>query len=421
MAQNNVLVIGSGGREHALVWKLCQSKRIGKIFVAPGNGGTAGMEGVVNICIAPTDILGLLVFAQNSNIDLTIVGSDSPLALGIVDSFQARGLRIFGPAKDAARIETSKSWAKNVMTKASIPTASHNVFTDCSQALAFVYTQRFPLVIKADGLALGKGAYVCQSLAEAYSALHKLMIRRVHGDAGKMVIIEEYLAGPELSVHALSDGRNYKMFPPSRDYKRRDQNNTGPNTGGMGAIASLPWVGTAQEEVIENKIIAPVLNTLADANMHFTGCLYPGLVWTATGPRVLEYNARFGDPETQVYMMLLESDLLELLDACVDGTIASHTLTWRRGFAACVALASAGYPYTSAKDIQIWLPPSIPSNAQLFHAGTKWDDGQLVTAGGRVFHATAYGSTLEEAIAVAYDLARSIWYYGIFYRPDIGI
>jgi phosphoribosylamine---glycine ligase len=414
----NVLVIDSGARGHALTWKLAQSRGIGTLFVAPGNGGTA--EIAVNVPIAATDVANLAAFAASNSVHLTVVGQDDPLALGIVDTFQSLGLRVFGPTKAAAQIEASKFYAKNLMRHVGVPTAKFESYSTYTAAMEEIERWDVPVVIKASGLALGKGVYICHTLAEAKEALRLIMVERIHGVAGDQVVIEEFLTGTEFSAHALSDGESFAMFPPSQDYKRIGTGDTGPNTGGMGVVAPLPWITEEMLTDVRDNVATRTLNGLLEEAIRFTGCLYPGLMATKNGLKVLEFNARFGDPETQVYMMLLENDLLEVLDACVDGTLDNIKLKWSKGFAACVVLASAGYPGKYATGVPITLPKSSKPGSQLFHAGTKLDGNKLVTSGGRVFSATAIGPTLPEALARAYELAGEVEFAGKYFRTDIG-
>ena len=328
--KKNVLLIGSGGREHSLAWKLAQSPKIGKLFVAPGNGGTQLIA--QNVPIDATDVAKLLEFAQTNQIDLTIVGPDDPLALGIVDAFQAKGLRIFGPTKSAAEIEWSKSFSKKLMNDGGIPTAKFEVFKEHAKALDYVRSQHLPIVIKASGLALGKGVYVCNTLNEAEMALSEIMLEQVHKDAGNEVIIEEFLDGPEISIHALSDGNTFKLFPPSQDHKPIGEGNVGKNTGGMGTIAPISWITTGNMREINKRIVIPTLDALSNMGRPFTGLLYPGLKMATEGPKVLEFNARFGDPETQSYMRLLKTDLLDIVEACVEGKLSEINIEWNPGF-----------------------------------------------------------------------------------------
>lgn len=416
---NKVLLIGSGGREHAIASTLSKSPRIGKLYVAPGNGGTRQVA--ENIRIPATDIIGLAQFAENNAIDLTVVGPDDPLALGVVDAFQARGLRIFGPTQAAATIESSKVFAKKLMRDVGIPTAPFEVFSDYNEALWHVRNRALPLVVKADGLALGKGVYVCHSLPEAESALVETMQKRVHKDAGKEVVIEDFLEGPEFSIHAFCDGKTSVVLPAAQDYKPIGNGDTGKNTGGMGTVAPLPWVDSEMLREVDERVVRPVLQALAEQGCPFRGLLFPGVKQTTEGLQVLEFNARFGDPETQSYMRLLKTDLLNVLEACVDGTLADLTLEWQEGFAACVILASAGYPdqYKTGLPVTGINDAEQGATVEVFHAGTAFN-GELTTSGGRVLGVTATGDNLKIALDRAYEAAQLIHFEGKYYRSDIG-
>jgi phosphoribosylamine--glycine ligase len=415
----DVLVIGSGGREHALAWKLSQSPRIGKLFVAPGNGGTRQI--VENATIDATDIDGLVQFAANNEIGLTVVGPDDPLALGVVDAFQARGLRIFGPTRAAAEIESSKAFAKHLMSEAAVPTATFQIFSEHEKALAYIRERDAPIVVKASGLALGKGVYVCRTLAEAETALADIMLERAHKDAGNEVVIEEFLDGQEISIHAFCDGKTHVLLPPAQDHKPIRDDDEGRNTGGMGTIAPLSWVSSDTVQNIDERVVRPTLRALAARGRQFSGLLYPGLKMTTSGPKVLEFNARFGDPETQSYMRLLKTDLLDVLEACVDGTLADLAIEWRPGFAACVVIASGGYPdeYKKGVPLRGVADAERVPNVVVFHAGTTFD-GELKTSGGRVLGVTATGDTLRDALGRAYEAAQLIEFEGMQYRRDIG-
>ncbi len=420
----NILVIGGGGREHALVRKLKESQRIRRLCIAPGNGGTGSLG--ENIPINATDIDGLLHFAKNHDINLTVVGPDDPLAGGIVDVFQKEGLPIFGPTQRAAEIESSKVFSKNLMRSLHIPTADFCVFGEYSAALSHVRVHfqksNALAVIKARGLALGKGVCVCKRLQEAEDALNDIMVRLIHGEAGREVVIEEFLEGPELSIHAFCSGRKFVLFPPSQDRKPLLDGDQGPNTGGMGAYAPMPWVKAETMQLIGKQIVSPILEGLDNLGRPFTGTLYPGVIMTADGPKVLEYNARFGDPETQVYMRLLKTDLLTILKACIEDRLEDVNIEWHSGFAVCVVLASGGYPGEYKKGLPIsgiQEAEKLPG-VMVFHAGTALVGGQLVTAGGRVLGVSAIGDTLQEARDRAYEAAGRIHFEGVYYRKDIG-
>jgi phosphoribosylamine--glycine ligase len=416
----DVLIIGSGGREHALAWKVAQSKHLGKLYIAPGNAGTRLLGENVNIPVNAIERLGQ--FAQEKSIDLTIVGPDEPLALGIVDVFKARRLKIFGPSKRAAQIEASKAFAKQLMQEAGVPTADFQVFIDYKLALKYVREKGAPIVIKASGLALGKGVYVCTALTEAEEMLKKIMVDKIHGEAGNQVVIEEFLDGPEISVHALSDGKNYKMLLSSQDNKRARDGDEGPNTGGMGTIAPVPWVGTEMMKLIEDTVVRPALEALSYRDTPFVGLLYPGIKLTSKGPKVLEFNARWGDPETQVYMRLLKNDILEIFDACADGTLFAQSLSWNPGYAINIVLAAEGYPDQYERGLEIYdieEAEKIPG-VVVFHAGTTYNDGIIKSNGGRVLGVSAVGETLREAQKKAYKAADIIQFGNKFYRKDIG-
>jgi phosphoribosylamine--glycine ligase len=428
-----ILIIGSGGREHAIGWKVAQSPRAGEIFFAPGNGGTSSIG--TNIDIKATDINGLLDFVKKENIDLTLALPDDPLALGIVDEFQKTGLRIFGPTKNAAKIEWSKAFSKDFMRRHGLPTAKFETFTDFEKAKEYISRQSFPIVIKASGLALGKGVVIAQTQEEAEEALENMLVKKVFGEAGQEIIIEEFLTGPEISIHVFSDGKNYKIFPASQDHKKVGENDTGLNTGGMGIITPLPFVNSELMSKIEKDIVAPTIKRMHEDGNTFCGLLYPGLILTKDGPKILEYNARFGDPETQSYMRLLDSDILNLVDACLvpdvgipqggsltPGSLNGTKLKWKDGFACTIVLASGGYPgnYEKEKVISGIEEAEKENDIIVFHAGTKIKDGKLVTNGGRVLGVSSVGKTLEEALQKAYKAVEKISFEGMQYRKDIG-
>lgn len=417
----NVLVIGGSGREHAFAWKLAKSPRIGKLYAAPGNGGTRQVA--KNVPIGATDIPKLVRFAKENEIGLTVVGPEDPLALGIVDAFQAQGLQIFGPTRAAAEIESSKAFAKELMQEAGVPTAPFRIFNKCEydKALTYIREHGAPIVLKASGLASGKGAHPCKTLKIAEAALAKIMLEHVHKEAGDTVVVEEFLDGQEISIHAFSDGKTSVLLPPAQDHKPIRDGDEGKNTGGMGTIIPVPWVNANTLRAVGEEVVHPTLNALAKRNRPFTGLLYPGLKMTSGGPKVLEFNARFGDPETQSYMRLLKTDLLDIMEACVNGTLANLTIEWHSGFAVCIVLASRGYPDKYEKNIPIH---GIGDAEQLpgvvvFHAGTNFSN-TLKTSGGRVLGVTAVGNTLREALVQAYESVRFIHFNGMQYRKDIG-
>ena len=427
--KKNVLVVGSGGREHAIVWKLAQSPRIGKLYAAPGNQGTAQVavgsmpeRKVENVPLQASNIEGLVWFAEENKIDLTVVGPDNPLSAGIVDAFQARGLKIFGPTRPAAEIEGSKVFAKSFMREVGIPTASFGTFADYKAACRYVKEHKAPFVIKASGLALGKGVFICKTDDESLEALRRTMVDQVFGEAGREVVVEQFLEGEEVSLHVFSDGEHSLLFPVSQDHKTIGEGTTGPNTGGVGSIVPVPWIRETDVQEFQRVVVEPTLAGLKKLGRTFTGCLYPGLMMTAEGPRVLEFNARFGDPEAQSYMRLLKSDLFDLLEACVEGTLKSIVPEWHSGFAACIVIVSGGYPGAYQKGMPITGiedAEKIPG-VVVFQAGTAFQEGKLITDGGRVLGVSATGKTLAAALAHAYEAAQRIHFDGMYYRHDIG-
>ena len=416
-----ILVIGGGGREHALVWKLKQSSSIDRIFCTPGNAGTA--EIAENIAVSATDLAQLLRFAKQNDVDLTVVGPDDPLAMGIVDLFTADKLRIFGPIKSAARLESSKIFAKELMRAKKVPTAQARMFSESKEALGYCDELKFPVVIKADGLALGKGVIIAPDVATAKSTIEAMMNEARFGDAGRRIVIEEFLRGTECSIHALVDGKDYRLLESARDHKRAFDGDEGPNTGGMGAFSPANnWDAQLQSE-FESEIMRPVLRGLAKERIAYRGLLYPGLMITSDGPRVLEFNCRFGDPETQVLLPRMKSDLLPLLEATIDGKIDNYSIEWDKRAAVTVVLASAGYPgkYETGKAISGLNEVAKLEDVQVFHAGTKIVADQVVTAGGRVLAVTALGSTIAAARDRAYAAASRIRFEGCHYRRDIAL
>src|SRR3989338_1697364 len=380
----DVLVVGSGGREHALAWKLARSSDLGKLYIAPGNGGTRLVG--ENVPIGVMECEKLAQFAGEKKISLTVVGPDDAFVGGIVDVFQARGLRIWGPTRAAAQIEGSKAFSKQLMRESSIPTADFAVFTNHDEAVRYVREHGVPIVVKASGLALGKGVAICRTFEEAEVALKEIMLDRVFKDSGTQVVIEKYLEGQEVSIHALSDGKTYKMFPASQDHKTIGEGDTGKNTGGMGTIAPVPWLHENMLQDIEQRIVQPTLEALRNRGATFSGVLFPGLKMAPEGPMLLEYNARFGDPECQVYMRLLKTYILDILEACVDGNLSNQPIEWASGFAVNIVIASGGYPDEYKKGLPITgieEAEKIPG-VVVFHAGTRQANEQLVTDGGRV-------------------------------------
>ena len=416
-----VLVIGSGGREHALAWKLKQSSGVDRIFCAPGNAGTAQLA--ENVAISVSDLPALVRFAKENRVDLTVVGPDDPLAAGIVDLFLAEGLRIFGPSKAAARIESSKIFAKELMRKEGIPTARAGMFDRSDDAIRFCDELRFPIVIKADGLALGKGVVIAPDAESARSTIDDMMNQGRFGEAGRHVVVEEFLRGTECSLHALVDGKNYRLLESARDHKRALDGDVGPNTGGMGAFSPANNWSSKLQSQFEEGIMRPVLGGLLAEGITFRGLLYPGLMITEDGARVLEFNCRFGDPETQVLLPRMKSDLLPLLEATVDGKIDSYSIEWEQRPAVTVVLASGGYPgkYETGKRISGLDEAAKLDGLEIFHAGTKQLSGEIVTAGGRVLAVTALGSTIAEARSRAYEAVARIHFENCHYRRDIAL
>jgi phosphoribosylamine--glycine ligase len=416
-----ILVIGSGGREHALAWKLRQSPHAERILCAPGNAGTADVG--ENVAISPSDLEALVRFAKENRIDLTVVGPDDPLAAGIVDLFTAEKLRVFGPTKSAARIEASKIFAKELMRTQKIPTAEARTFSQSSEALRYCERVKFPVVIKADGLALGKGVIVATDGATARSMIDEMMNQRRFGDAGRRIVIEEFLSGTECSLHALVDGKNYLLLQSARDHKRALDGDQGPNTGGMGAFSPANNWNCKLQSQFETEIMRPLLRGLLQERIRFRGLLYPGLIITSDGLRVLEFNCRFGDPETQALLPRMKSDLLPLLEATIDGTIANCAIEWDTRAAVTVVLASAGYPgkYETGKTISGLEDAARLQDVQIFHAGTKRDGSEIKTAGGRVLAVAALGSTLEAARDRAYEAVSRIHFENCHYRRDIAL
>jgi phosphoribosylamine--glycine ligase len=423
----NVLVLGKGGREHALAWKLAQSPRVAKVFVAPGNAGTAAEPKMANVPIEPTPIEfdQLVRFAKKEDIGLTIVGPEDPLANGIVDHFQAHGLRVFGPSKSAARLEASKAFSKAVMRNADVPTAEFKVFDHPEPAKYYIQTRDYPLVVKADGLAAGKGVIVCSTPEEALAAVDRIMIREEFGrDVGRQIVVEKRLEGQELSLFALIGGRNIIPLPPTQDHKAVFDGDQGPNTGGMGAYCPAPLATAEMLSDIEENVLVPTIHAMKRARCPFRGLLFTGLMATNQGPRVLEYNVRFGDPETQPLMMRLKSDLLELLLAVVDDSVSDFDesrIEWDPRPAVCVVLASQGYPgsYPKGRLISGLEQAAKLADVKVFHAGTTLDGEHVLTDGGRVLGVTALGDTLADAKRRAYEAVEKIHFSGMHYRRDI--
>lgn len=416
----DVLVVGSGGREQALAWKLVQSTHVDTVYLAPGNGGSRG--NIKNVDIAFDDVDGLLKFAQDNQIDLTVIGQEASSEAGVVDAFEAAGLTIFGPTKAAVRIESSKAFSKELMASQNIPTAEFKNFNNPDEAREYAKTRSLPVVIKADGLATGKGVIIAQSEAEIDDAIDDIMVKKIFGPSGDKVVVEDFLKGREVSVHALSDGRKSAIFPASQDHKQIYDGDQGPNTGGMGVIAPLDWVSQEQLEFVNQKVVQPALDGLRQQNAEFSGVLYPGLMIDGDEVKVLEFNARFGDPEAEVYMRLLDGDLFEILKACAKGTFDPSQVKWHPCYASTVILASEGYPadYKKGDEITGIEEAEKLQDVIVFHAGTKRDGDKLLTSGGRVLNVTATGVTLDQAIAKAYEAVKLIHFNGMQYRTDIG-
>jgi phosphoribosylamine--glycine ligase len=414
-----VMVIGGGGREHALVWKIAQSPRVEEIFCAPGNAGIKKIARCVDI--SAEDIKALADFAEEKSIDLTAVGPEAPLVEGIVDEFESRGLRVFGPNRAAAQIEGSKVFAKNLMEKYNIPTAAFRVFDNSVDAINYIDGIDAPMVVKAEGLAAGKGVVVAKDKDAAVSAVKSIMEQKIFGKAGARVVIEEYLEGPEVTVLSFCDGKIAVPMVSSRDHKRVFDNDEGPNTGGMGAISPAPAYSMELAEVVEKEIIHKTVKAMAAEGMPFKGVLYTGLMLTEKGPRVLEYNCRFGDPETQVVLPRLKTDIVDIMEACIDGTLEKMRIEWKDEKTVCVVLASGGYPgpYEKGKVIK-GLSEAEAEGALVFHAGTAEKNGKIITAGGRVLGVTALGDTEDKARQEAYNAISKISFEDMHYRKDIG-
>jgi phosphoribosylamine--glycine ligase len=424
-----LLVIGSGGREHALVWKLAQSPHVTQLWCAPGNAGIAQERLAKNsapvecVNIGAEDLPKLLAFAQDKKVELTVVGPDNPLALGIVDLFQKNGLRIWGPNQKAAQFESSKVFSQQFMEQYGVPTARSGVFTasEVLAARAFAGSLDGRCAVKADGLALGKGVLICTSETEANQAIDGILVAKNFGTAGSRIVIQEFLEGIEISLHAMCDGRTAKLFPTSQDHKRALDGDAGLNTGGMGTYSPTPFLSGHALTEAGNKILTPWLYGCVKERIKFCGIIYPGVMLTKTGPKVLEFNARFGDPETQVYLTRLENDLVELLDASVNGTLDKIELKWKAEASVCVVMASGGYPGSCAKGkpiLGLAEAARLP-NVKVFHAGTAKSGDQIVTNGGRVLGATALGRDLKSAQAAAYAAVEKIHFDGAHFRRDI--
>jgi len=417
----NVLIIGNGGREHALAWKIRQSPRVKEIFVAPGNAGTA--EDAQNVDISPMDFPRLIKFAQQNQIGLTVVGPEGPLSAGIVDAFVEAGLRIFGPSKAAAELEGSKVFCKQLLRNADVPTADYQVFRSAESAITFLREREdVPVVVKADGLAAGKGVFVCAQRSEAIEAVNRIARDKEFGAAGNQLVIEERLDGEEASILAITDGRSIITLPASQDHKRAFDGDIGPNTGGMGAYCPTPLISDDLLRSIEERVLVPTIHAMKRNRRPFRGCLYAGLIMTNQGPKVLEYNVRFGDPECQPLMMRLKSDLVDLFDAVIDGRLDQIDLPeWDERPSVCVVMASEGYPgkYKSGLPIRGLKEAAQVPDVKVFHAGTTLSNGQVVTQGGRVLGVTAIGSSISAAKLQAYTAVKAIRWDGAWCRKDI--
>lgn len=418
----NILVVGSGGREHALAWKVAQAEKVEQVYVAPGNAGTATEDNLTNIAIGAEDIPALLDFAKNNQIDLTLIGPEAPLVAGIVDEFAANGLRCFGPSKGAAQLEGSKAFTKDFLARHNIPTAVYANFTDIAEATTYIKEQGAPIVIKADGLAAGKGVILAQTEEEAIAAVEDMLAGNRFGDAGHRVVVEEFLTGEEASFIVMADGKNILPMASSQDHKARDNGDQGPNTGGMGAYSPAPVVTPDIHDRIMQEVIEPTIKGMAEEGNDFTGFLYAGVMVAEDGtPKVLEFNVRFGDPETQPIMMRLQSDLVELMDAALDKKLDTVTAEWTTQAALGVVLAAGGYPDAYRKgDAIAGLDDAANMDGKVFHAGTQESDGNIITNGGRVLCAVGLGDTVSEAQQKAYALTKAIQWDDVYYRDDIG-
>ena len=416
-----ILVVGSGGREHALCWKIAQSKKVDKIYCAPGNAGVA--EVAECVAIGAMEFEKLADFAQEKEIDLTVIGMDDPLVGGVVDVFEERGLRIFGPRKNAAILEGSKAFSKDLMKKYNIPTAAYENFDDAEKALAYLETASFPIVLKADGLALGKGVLICNTLEEAKEGVKSIMMDKAFGSAGNQMVIEEFMTGREVSVLSFVDGNTIKIMTSAQDHKRAMDGDQGLNTGGMGTFSPSPFYTEEIDEFCQKYIYQATVDAMKAEGREFKGIIFFGLMLTEKGPRVLEYNARFGDPETQVVLPRMKNDIVEVFEACVDGTLDQIELEFEDNAAVCVVLASAGYPLKYDKGLPIYGLDTFKDKDSyfVFHAGTKFnEEGTIVTNGGRVLGVTATGATLKEARANAYEATNWVTFDNKYCRSDIG-
>ena len=414
------LVIGNGGREHTIIWKLAQSPRVKKIYAAPGNGGISRLAECQEI--SPADTKSLLSFAKNKGVDLTIVGPEASLAEGIGDLFRKEGLNIFAPGREAARLETSKVFAKELMREFQIPTADFSLFSSPGKALSYLEKRHFPQVIKVDGLAAGKGVFVCRNYEEAENALNKIFVKKIFGQSGEKIVIEECLSGQETSIILFTDGKDVLPLLASQDHKQIGENDYGPNTGGMGAIAPTPIVTQKIFSEVIERIAKPTISALRRKGILYQGMLYVGIMLTEEGPKVLEFNVRFGDPETQVILPLLKNDLIEIMEAVISGSLSKVEASYDSRTALCVVLTSGGYPgkYEKGKTISGLKEAEKMENILIFHAGTKREKGKLLTNGGRVLGVTGLAKTVKEAIENTYEAVKKIGFEGCYFRRDIG-
>jgi phosphoribosylamine--glycine ligase len=415
-----ILVVGGGGREHALVWKIAQSPKVSKIYCAPGNAGISGQATIVPI--KANDLNGLLDFALEEKIDLTVVGPEDPLTQGIVDLFESKGLLIFGASRKAAEIEGSKAFAKEMMRKYHIPTADYELFDERNEAVQYIRKQGAPIVVKADGLAAGKGVIICKTIEEAIQSVDKIMVEKIFGEAGKRVVVEEYLIGEEASYIAFTDGKAILPMASSQDHKSVFDGDQGPNTGGMGAYSPAPVVTDEVSENIIQKVLRPIIYGMGEEGRPYKGVLYAGLMIHNGHPKVLEFNARFGDPETQPVLMRMKGDIVPILEACMKGTLSQHQIEWDYRASVCVVMASKGYPgdYEKGKAIKGLKEVSRAEGVFVFHAGTAFKDNQIITNGGRVLGVTGLGEDISRAIERTYQAVKKISWEGVHYRADIG-
>ncbi len=417
MDKLQILLVGSGGREHALVWKLSQSSKIAKLYCAPGNAGISSIAECVPIKV--DDIQGLVDFCNQNKIDLVVVGPELPLTLGLVDELEKAGIKAFGPTKKAAEIEGSKAFSKDLMKKYGIPTADYGVFYDLESARNFAREMKGPWVVKADGLAAGKGVLICSTIEETEDAIEKVLRGEVAGQAGEKLVIEEFLAGEELSVLAFCDGKTIVPMVPSQDHKRIYDNDKGPNTGGMGAYSPVPVATPELLKEVEEKVLIPTVQAMEQEGRPYKGVLYAGLMLTKEGIKVLEYNARFGDPETQVVLPRLDTDLCDIMLAVLEGRLQDLNISWKQAACINVVMASGGYPGSYTKGYPISGLEEIPEDVLVFHSGTALKEGQVVTAGGRVLSVSAFGEDIKQAQVRAYDIMKKITFKDAYYRKDI--